>query len=270
MKVRVNLRSPDVVKHQSIAYDKLRRRSMDAKICDKVEAAQWCKENNCRGYQAVSKGIVQGIDPRTINVVLDEKVEPRKQREYCSILTSDEETVLVRYLKNRVRCLQGLNMKETEALVLNILKVRRDVNRRGGRAHIKLSTNAQSALLKNKVSRSFFSCLRTEYPELKLTPLKKVDMNRGLNNMREMAEEYLDDLAAEINHAGIGILKHISPGEWIGEIDCLRIICHDETPQFINHGTSNFMQGKVFGVRGQNTETLTKSNREWCLRKDAQ
>ena len=258
MKVRVNLQSPDIMKHQSIAYAKLCRRHTDAKICDKVEAAQWCKENNCRGYQAVSKGIVQGIDPRLINAVLDEKVEPGKSREYCSILTSDEETVLVRYLKNRVRCLQGLNMKETEALVLNILKVRRDVNRRGGRAHIKLSTNAQSALLKNKVSLSFFSRLRSKHPELKLTPPKKVDMNRGLNVTCEMAEEYLDDLAAEINHAGIGTLEHISPGEWIGEIDCSWIICHDEMLQFINHGTSNFTQTKVLGVRSQNTGNILR------------
>ena len=77
-----------------------------------------------------------------------------------------------------------------------------------------------------------------------------------------MAVEYIDDLAAEINHAGIGQLEKVEPGVWDGTIDATCIICHDETPQFINHGDSSYTTTKVFGVAGERSETLTKSNRE--------
>ena len=273
MKVRIKLGSSSrrsgesqgqaiLVKHQSLAYDQIRRKLTDARLRVKLEAVQWCRDNDCRGYECVSKGFANGFDARTINNALDEKTTPGQEREYCSILTSDEELTLVRYLKNRVRCLQALNIQETGKVVINILKVRRDMNKIGGRRFIKLSTNAQDALRSEKISRSFFNRLRTKYPELKMVKPKKVDLNRGLNVTRQMAEEYIDDLAVECNLLGIGKLEHVKPGVWVGECDMSRIIGHDETPQMINHGTSTYTNTKVFGVKGLNTETLTKSNRE--------
>ena len=81
---------------------------------------------------------------------------------------------------------------------------------------------------------------------------KKVDINRGFNVTQEMAAKYLDDLAAEINFAGIGKLEATKPGVWEGPIDTTRIIVHDETPQFINHnGDSAYTTTKVFGVAGE-------------------
>ena len=80
---------------------------------------------------------------------------------------------------------------------------------------------------------------------------KKVDINRGFNVTQEMAVKYLDDLAAEINFAGIGKLKATKPGVWEGPIDTTCIIVHDETPQFINHGDSSYTTTKVFGVAGE-------------------
>ena len=73
--------------------------------------------------------------------------------------------------------------------------------------------------------------LRTKYPELKMKVPKKAEINRGFNVTRSMAKEYLDDLAAEINFAGIDELEKEDSGLWSGKIDTSRIICHDETPQ---------------------------------------
>ena len=77
-----------------------------------------------------------------------------------------------------------------------------------------------------------------------------------------MAIEYLDDLAAEVNDAGIGKLNYVEPGVWEGPLDPTRIVFHDETSQFINHGDSSYTTTKVFGVVGERCETLAKSNRE--------
>ena len=72
-------------------------------------------------------------------------------------------------------------MKETEKVVLDILKVRNEVNKLGGRKFVALSKNAKNAILLKKISRSFFRRLRTKYPELKMSAPRKVDVNRGLN-----------------------------------------------------------------------------------------
>ena len=41
-----------------------------------------------------------------------------------------------------------------------------------------------------------------------------------------------------------------------------RIICHDETPQFVNYNTIDNRRGLLFGVRGENSEVLAKRNRD--------
>ena len=39
-----------------------------------------------------------------------------------------------------------------------------------------------------------------------------------------------------------------------------RIICHDETPQFVNYNMADNRRGLVFGVHGENSEVLPESN----------
>ena len=95
-----------------------------------------------------------------------------------------------------------------------------------------------------------------KYPSLKMKVPRKVDVNRGFNVTKEMAAEYLDDLAEEINWTGIGQLEYAGPGVWNGPIDMRRIVVHDETPQMINHGDSLYTTTKVFGVAGERCETL--------------
>ena len=41
-----------------------------------------------------------------------------------------------------------------------------------------------------------------------------------------------------------------------------RIICHDETPQLVNYNTTDSRRGLVFGVCGENSEVLAKSNQD--------
>ena len=48
---------------------------------------------------------------------------------YCSLLTREEELSLVRFLKNRSRCMQGISETEASDLVVKILKTRQQVNK---------------------------------------------------------------------------------------------------------------------------------------------
>ena len=41
-----------------------------------------------------------------------------------------------------------------------------------------------------------------------------------------------------------------------------RIICHNETPQFMNYNMTDNRRGLAFGVRGENYEVLAKSTRD--------
>ena len=200
--------------------------------------------------------------PKTINRRLDGQVSHGEEKSYCSLLTAEEETSLVRYIKNRARCLQSMSQTQVEEVVLRVLRTREKINKRGGRRFQALSPAAKNAVRNKKISRSFMLRLRVKYPDLKMKVPKNVDMNRGFNVTRAMAVEYLDDLAAEINFSGIGSLDYESPGEWYGTIDGTRIVVHDETPQMINHDDSSHSRNKVFGVSGERCETFINTNRE--------
>ena len=62
--------------------------------------------------------------------------------------------------------------------------------------------------------------MKSTYPELKMKRSKKVDVNRGLNCTRDMANT--DQLDVEINQASIGELAYVEPGVWTGAIDLSR------------------------------------------------
>ena len=238
----------ELKRHQSIKEDELLHKRSEFKNQDLEEAIMWCKENGCRGYAALNTGLFPSIkSPLTINAYLDGKRTLGKQKQYQHILTKHEEEVFVRYLCNKNRCCQGLTEAAASDIAINILKVRVDVNKRGGRKFIPLSKQAKKALSDKKVGRRFFQRLKIAHNNLIMKSPKSLEINRGLNITREMAENHLDDLAMEINLAGIGDLKREAPGVWYGVIDGRRIIFHDETPQMVNHGPDVFSKTKVFG-----------------------
>ena len=72
----------------------------------------YCKAKNCRGFAAISAGICPDIkDKRTINRRLVGEVISGKEKQYCSILTDEEEEILVMFIKNKNRALQPVNRK---------------------------------------------------------------------------------------------------------------------------------------------------------------
>ena len=76
-------------------------------------AVIYSRENNCKGYTAVKSGLFPLIkDNRTINKRLDGGTIG-DEKEYCSVLTKSEEHSLVRFVKNRNRCLQPINRKNS-------------------------------------------------------------------------------------------------------------------------------------------------------------
>ena len=120
--------------HVSAVYDSLNRKRKVVKDGELEEAVEWCRLNNCRGWKAKKSGLFPSIkDPRTINARLDGKVKNKNERSYCKILTEQEEESLVRFIKNRNRCLQSLSEKEVEKYALAILKVRILQNKKGGK-----------------------------------------------------------------------------------------------------------------------------------------
>ena len=87
-------------------------------------------------------------DGRTINQHLSSKVATGNEKVYQGILTDVEEKILVKYLINKNRVCQGLSGNQVEGVVLNILQVLRERNRKGGKSVKKLSRYAKEALEK--------------------------------------------------------------------------------------------------------------------------
>ena len=104
---------------------KIKQRSMAMKERQLQLAVSYCKENNCRGVAAISAGICPDIkDQRTINRRLDGKVTTGKEKQYCRILTDEEEDILVKFIKNKNRFLQSVNRKELNKVIIQMLKLR--------------------------------------------------------------------------------------------------------------------------------------------------
>ena len=81
---------------------KVKQRRIDNKEKQLELALQYCKDNNCRGFAAISSGIYPNIkDQYTINRRLDGIHTVGKEKEYCQILTSEEEGLLIDYIRNK-------------------------------------------------------------------------------------------------------------------------------------------------------------------------
>ena len=81
------------------------------------------------------------------------------------------------------------------------------------------------ALLSNhfRVGRSFWRRLRAQHPNLKKKRLTTVSVSRGLNCTRDMAIEYIDQLAQELIDVGIATdMEQLEPGVWEGDVDTSR------------------------------------------------
>ena len=77
---------------------------IDLKSKQIEEAVEWCRINNKRGWAAINTGKFPLVkDLRTINKRLDGVVETGKEKEYCTIFTTEEEESIVCYIKNKNR-----------------------------------------------------------------------------------------------------------------------------------------------------------------------
>ena len=129
MKPKFNLRvcgSTSVKNPTTKAEAIVARKSTNEKNKQLAAAVAWCRENNARGQAALKTGLYPLIkDRETINRRLDGKVINSQERSYCTILTHNEESCIVSYLKNKNRCMQGVNKKDLEMLILDVLRIRK-------------------------------------------------------------------------------------------------------------------------------------------------
>ena len=138
-------------------------------------------------------------DRRTIDKRLDGICGIGQEKEYCRILTCNEEKALVCHIRNENRCAQPIGRKGVTQIVINTLLVRKHTryasHRRIG---CPLSTHAFNCLDKQKLSKSFWNLLLLNHPDIRMKRPGNVSINRALNCTREMAEKHLDNLAAEL------------------------------------------------------------------------
>ena len=123
---------------------------MNAKKTEIEHAVKYCRQFNCKGYRAIKElGLKYIKDARTINNHLQGKVITGDEKKDQRMLTEKEEQSLVKYLINRNRACQELTDKQVEGVVLNILRVRQQHFKKGGRNRgALLSANAKLAIKK--------------------------------------------------------------------------------------------------------------------------
>ena len=252
--------------NKNAAY--LARKHLFAKQKQLRNAVKWCKENGKRGYAAVNSGLFPLIKAyQTINKRLDGHITTGKEKQYCSILTTEEEDSLVLHMRNKNRCFQAINTQEVSDLIMNILEVRKAMCKKFKYRRVEqLSNNAKRALAKRKLSQSFWVRFQAKYKDIIAYKRQgSINIRRAVSCTRQMATKNLDEMAKVLIDANIfsdAVQK--APGKWSGKMDLSRIFNHDETPQFINFGVDGSGSGKVFGCVGKNEscQRILKENRE--------
>ena len=131
-------------------------------------AVRYFRENNCKGSAAISAGICPDIkDPRTIKKYLNGELAIGNEKEYCSVLTNDEEDLLVKYIKDKSRALQPTKRKDLNKVIIQMLKLRVAVNKKqkgGGRKYIPLLKSARTALSNGHAGRAFWLRFNEKHP----------------------------------------------------------------------------------------------------------
>ena len=81
-------------------------------------------DNDCRGHSVFETGRFPLVkDRETINRRLDGKIVHGHEREYCTILTAEEENYIVEFAKNKNGYHHGLNKKKLQRLILDVLNL---------------------------------------------------------------------------------------------------------------------------------------------------
>ena len=139
-------------KPNSKAEAVVKRKEIEQKELQIANAVSWCRANNKRGHAALKTGMFPLIKDRgTIDRWLDGQHQNHK-KEHLRILTPEEESSIVEFIKNKNRCHQGITRKHITSLILDVLKIRDHCNtkNKGGRRYVKLSANAKRVLTTGK------------------------------------------------------------------------------------------------------------------------
>ena len=126
------------------------------------QAVEWCRNNNKRGWAALSTGTFPLIKSKNvINNRLDGKVITGNEKKHLKLLTSEEEVAICDYLKLKNQAHQGMNRKRTTQLILDVLKIRKHANKKmkGGRKYVALTRNGKTALANSRCAIIFFKSL---------------------------------------------------------------------------------------------------------------
>ena len=115
---------------------------------------------------------------KTINRRLNGNVQHGKEKEYCSVLTTDEELQLVKHVKNCNRTLQGIGRAELTKLIIHVLKVRQYARRRlHGRQIPLLTKAATNAIDKGCLGQSFWKRWNSVHTSLTQKRQGNVNLN---------------------------------------------------------------------------------------------
>ena len=114
----------------SLAQRKINQQRVTAKKEQISAAVQFCKDNSCRGFKALSSGRYPLVkSPNTINNQLDGVTPPpRHSKDYCSVITIDEEDTLVQTIVSKNRANQSFTRKDAIRFIVSMLKTRQKVN----------------------------------------------------------------------------------------------------------------------------------------------
>lgn len=225
-------------KRKSFSIDAAEARSdvNEQKVMQMAYVLEWCEKNE-KGSRAcmTENPELRLLSRSSIDRRLSgEIVNGEKHRDKC-ILTDLEEKDLVDFLVESNLGRDGQNLDQITRKIKDMLLVRRAQNRRGGRAHVKISMPAARILAGGFPSLRWFTLFFARHHKVvDKRGEQVVDRARAAAASEETLEEHFEamhGLRATLLHHGI-----MNPET--GAIDLSRLLNRDEKPQFINYSAN--------------------------------
>lgn len=173
------------------------------------------------------------------------------------ILTQTEREDLAACLVQAAKAGRPFNRRDRVNAVLDILGWRKQHQMGGGRAYVKLSKAAKTALKKRTVTRSFWRKFYKDYPILRIKDVQETSSQRAKMCSRVVAQQHIDDIRKCLIKLGIydEVNDCIVPGKE-GNIAWL-----DECGFFFHFNSKRGSSRRVTGIKGMKAKVGIAENR---------
>lgn len=226
------------------------------------EALQFCHENpgvKAKKCLTLNPGRWSLVSKDSLHRRLTEQVKSGFEYSSLGMLTPNERQELADCMQKAGKAGCGFNRQERDEAVVQILKYRDCINKKGGRKFVKLTKGAQQCIDNNKPGKVFWKSFFVEFSHMiHITKQKITSIQRLKQCTTAVAAKHVKDLIKVLTKKGI--YDPVNHRVFVGKEG--NIIWQDEMGQFFNYHLLKGNAANVVGAKGVPAKHAEAENRQ--------